>query len=179
MITRLLSFLAIGYALAFALFAVTLGKPAPAATPAVDAIVVITGGKGRIEYGVDLLSDGKGKRLLIAGADPSVRKADLVARVGGKKRELFRCCVDLGSESVDTRSNAEEAKRWLDRRGYKRFRLVTSDWHMRRAMYEFNRAFDDRYTIVPDGVRTEPGFMTLFAEYNKLVLRRLSVWLDI
>ena len=46
-------------------------------------------------------------------------------------------------------------------------------------MYEFNRAFDDRYTIVPDGVRTEPGFMTLFAEYNKLVLRRLSVWLDI
>ncbi len=27
--------------------------------------------------------------------------------------------------------------------------------------------------------RTEPNFMTLFGEYNKYLLRRLSVWLDI
>ena len=50
---------------------------------------------------------------------------------------------------------------------------------MRRARYEFSRQLDDRFTIVPDGVRTEPAFMTLFAEYNKYLLRRLSVWLDI
>ena len=86
-----------------------------------------------------LLADGKGKRLLIAGADPSVRKVDLVRRLGGKQK-LFDCCVDLGSESVDTRSNAEEAKRWLERRRYKSVRLVTSDWHMRRARYEFQPA---------------------------------------
>jgi uncharacterized SAM-binding protein YcdF (DUF218 family) len=58
-------------------------------------------------------------------------------------------------------------------------RLVTSDWHMRRARYEFNRQFDKDIDIVPDAVRTEPNFMTLFAEYNKYLLRRLSVWLDI
>ena len=178
MIARLLAFVAIFYGLGFALFAVTLGAPAPDDAAKVDAIVVITGGKGRIEHAARLLADGKGKRLLIAGADPSVRKADLVARLGGKRR-LFECCVDLGSESVDTRSNAEEAKRWMERRKFKSLRLVTSDWHMRRARYEFNRKFDRETRIVADAVKTEPSFTTLFAEYNKYLLRRLSVWLDI
>jgi uncharacterized SAM-binding protein YcdF (DUF218 family) len=178
MIARLLAFVAILYFLGFALFAVTLGEAAPADTPRVDAIVAITGGKGRIEHAAALLGQGKGKRLLIAGADPSVRKIDLVHRLGGKRR-LFDCCVDLGSESVDTRSNAEEARRWIERHRYKSIRLVTSDWHMRRARYEFNRQLDPSVEIVPDAVRTEPNFMTLFGEYNKYLLRRLSVWLDI
>jgi uncharacterized SAM-binding protein YcdF (DUF218 family) len=178
MIARLLAFIAILYVLGFALFGVTLGKPALADAPKTDAIVVITGGKGRIEHAAALLADGKGKRMLIAGADPSVRKVDLVRRLGGKQK-LFDCCIDLGSESVDTRSNAEEAKRWIERRHYKSVRLVTSDWHMRRARYEFNRQLGRDVKIIPDAVRTEPNFMTLFGEYNKYVLRRLSVWLDI
>ena len=178
MIARLLAFVAILYALGFALFAVTLATPAAADAPRVDAIIAITGGKGRIEHGARLLAEGKGKRLLIAGADPSVRKEDLVRRIGGKKK-LFDCCVDLGSESVDTRSNAEEAKRWLERRKYKSLRLVTSDWHMRRALYDFHRQLGDEYTVIPDAVRTEPAFMTLFTEYNKYLLRRVSVWLDL
>jgi len=177
MIARLLSFLAILYVLGFALFSVTLGKPAPKDAPKVDAIVVITGGKGRIEHAARLLAEGKGKRLLIAGADPSVRKVDLVKRLDAPPG-MFDCCVDLGSESVDTRSNAEEAKRWIERRHYKSVRLVTSDWHMRRARYEFNQLGRD-VKIIPDAVRTEPDFMTLFGEYNKYLLRRLSVWLDI
>ncbi|MDP9423075.1 MAG: YdcF family protein [Pseudomonadota bacterium] len=178
MIARLLAFLAVLYGLGFALFAVTLGAPADPDTAKVDAIIAITGGKGRIEHGVKLLAEGGAERLLIAGADPSVRKVDLVRRLEAP-RQLLDCCVDLGSESVDTRSNAEEAKRWLDRRRYKSVRLVTSDWHMRRARYEFNRQLDSDIQIIPDAVRTEPNFMTLFAEYNKYVLRRLSVWLDI
>ena len=178
MIARLLSFLAILYGLGFAIYAVTLGGPAPADAPRADAIVVITGGKGRIEHAASLLRDGKGKRMLIAGADPSVRKVDLVRRLG-LSRGLLDCCVDLGSESVDTRSNAEEARRWIERRGYRSMRLVTSDWHMRRARYEFNRQLNSDITVIPDAVKTEPSFMTLFAEYNKYLLRRLSVWLDI
>ena len=178
MIARLLAFFAILYALGFALFAVTLHGPAPDDARPVDAIVVITGGKGRIEHAARLLADGKGKRLLIAGADPSVRKIDLIRRLGAPNK-LFDCCVDLGSESVDTRSNAEETKRWLKRRRFNSFRLVTSDWHMRRAHYEFSRELGGDYRIVPDAVRSEPGFMTLFGEYNKYLLRRVAVWLDI
>jgi uncharacterized SAM-binding protein YcdF (DUF218 family) len=178
MIARLLSFLAILYGLGFALFSVTLGGPAPKDAPKADAIVVITGGKGRIEHAATLLATGRGKRMLIAGADPSVRKVDLVKRLDAPP-PMFDCCVDLGSESVDTRSNAEEAKRWIARHHYRSIRLVTSDWHMRRARYEFHRQLGNDVRIIPDAVRTEPNFMTLFGEYNKYLLRRISVWLDI
>ena len=174
MIARLGAFVLLIYALGFALFAVTLGGPAAADTPPTLAIIVLTGGKGRIERGVAMLASGEGKRMLIAGADPSVTKADLVARMGGSKR-LFACCVDLGSESVDTRSNADEAKRWLDRRGLTSLRLVTSDWHMRRAGFEFRHTLGKSYRLVEDSVRTQPQLTTLFGEYNKFVLRRLSV----
>jgi uncharacterized SAM-binding protein YcdF (DUF218 family) len=178
MIARLASLLLLLYAIGFILFAVTLGRPAKAEAKRTDAAVVITGGPGRIEYGIEVLKAGKARRMLVAGADPAVTKQDLVRRLGGNQR-LVACCVDLGSESVDTRSNAEEAQRWLAKRRYKSLRLITSDWHMRRARYEFRKVLGSDYDVVPDAVRSEPRFLTLFGEYNKLVLRRLSVWLDI
>jgi uncharacterized SAM-binding protein YcdF (DUF218 family) len=177
MIARVISFLVLFYALGFILFGVTLGRPADADRKT-DAAIVITGGAGRIEHGMDVLSDGLTKRLFIAGADPLVTKNDLIARLGGGGR-LIRCCVDLGSESVDTRSNAEETQRWLARHKYKSVRLITSDWHMRRARYEFERVLDRKYELVADAVTTEPGFATLFSEYNKYLLRRLAVWTDL
>jgi uncharacterized SAM-binding protein YcdF (DUF218 family) len=177
-IVRFGSLLLILYALGFLMFGVSLGEAAPTDAPRTDAIVVITGGGGRIEHGIDMLAQRKGKRLLIAGADPSVTKDDLVRRLKGQ-RKLVQCCVDLGSESVDTRSNAEEARRWLEKKKYRSARLITSDWHMRRASYEFGRQLDGKVTIVPDAVRSQPKFMTLFTEYNKYILRRLAVWLDI
>jgi uncharacterized SAM-binding protein YcdF (DUF218 family) len=177
MIARFLSFLLLLYALGFILFGVTLARPAKPEVRT-DAAVVITGGSGRIEYATEVLARGRAKRVLIAGADPLVTKKDLVERLGVNAR-LVRCCVDLGSESVDTRSNAEEAQRWLARHKYKTVRLITNDWHMRRAGYEFQRVLSDRYEITYDAVRTEPGFGTLFAEYNKYLLRRAAVWFDV
>ena len=176
MIARLASFIVILWALGFALFCVTLGKPAPADVAPTQAIVALTGGKYRIEHAAKLLGQGKAQRLLIAGADPSVRKEDLMRRLGGTRN---LAAVDLGSESVDTRSNAEEAKRWLERRGFTSLRVVTSDWHMHRARYEFRHTLGRDYRIVFDAVKTEPGLMTLFSEYNKYLLRRMSVWLDL
>ena len=76
-------------------------------------------------------------------------------------------------------SNAEEAARWLAKRRFRSLRLITSDWHMRRARYEFGKVLGGRYELITDAVRTEPSFLTLFAEYNKYVLRRLAVWADI
>jgi uncharacterized SAM-binding protein YcdF (DUF218 family) len=178
MIARLGSLLLLLYALGFVFFAFTLGKPANAHAQSTDAAVVLTGGKGRIEHAVDVLRGHRVNRLLIAGADPSVTKADLARRVPGSSK-LIKCCVDLGSESVDTRSNAEEALRWLGRHHFQSVRLITSDWHMRRARYEFERVLGRDYRIVPDAVRSEPSFLTLFGEYNKYVLRRLAVWVDL
>ncbi|WP_205479872.1 YdcF family protein [Sphingomonas arenae] len=177
MILRLTAFLLLLYALGFALFGVTLSRPAEDGRT--DAIVVLTGGPGRIERGVEIMTAGRAKRMLIAGADPSVTRADLVRRLGPAAARPFRCCVDLGAESVDTRSNAEEAGRWMKRRNYRSLRLITNDWHMRRAQYEFRRHLGKSYTIVPDAVPTQPRFRTLFGEYNKLLLRRAAVLLDI
>ena len=178
MIGRLAAFLLLLYAIGFVLFAFTLGAPASANAPDTDAAIVLTGGPGRIEHGIDVLRQHHARRLLIAGVDPSVTKADLARRIPGSGKWLA-CYVDLGSESVDTRSNAEEANRWLVRRGYRSFRLITSDWHMRRAGYEFGRVFRGKFMIVPDAVRTEPSFFTLFGEYNKYLLRRIAAWVDL
>src|SRR3546814_4736434 len=56
---------------------------------------------------------------------------------------------------------------WAQRRKYKSIRLVTTDWHMRRAEYEIGRAVGDTVTILPDAVRSRPSFATLFREYHK------------
>jgi uncharacterized SAM-binding protein YcdF (DUF218 family) len=177
-ITRLGSLLLLVYALGFVLFAFTLGRPAAADVAVSDAAVVLTGGPGRIEHAIEVLRSHKARRLLIAGVDPAVTKPDLARRIPGSSKWLA-CCVDLGSESVDTRSNAEEAGRWLTKHDYRSLRLITSDWHMRRARYEFEKALGSKYVLVTDAVRTEPSFLTLFGEYNKYLLRRLAVWADL
>ncbi|MEO7601936.1 MAG: YdcF family protein [Sphingomicrobium sp.] len=178
MIWRFGSALLLLYALGFVLFAVTLGKPADAQSPSSDAGIVLTGGDGRIERGVAVLKSGKVKRLLVAGADPLVAKRDIARRVPGSGRWI-RCCVDLGTESVDTRSNAAEAERWLEGKGFRSYRLITSDWHMRRARFEFEREIGDERTMVIDAVRTEPRLMTIFKEYNKYLFRRLGLLVGI
>jgi uncharacterized SAM-binding protein YcdF (DUF218 family) len=178
MIARATALLLLLYALAFVLFAFTLGKPAGMSLAATDGAVVLTGGSGRIEHAIEVVRDRKAKRLLVAGADPSVTKRDIARRLKGQGA-LVACCVDLGSESVDTRSNAEEASRWLNARGYRSVRLITSDWHMRRAAYEFRKVLGPRVHVVTDGVRSEPSFLILFSEYNKYLLRRVAVWADL
>jgi uncharacterized SAM-binding protein YcdF (DUF218 family) len=178
MIARIVALLLLAYALGFIVFAFTLGKPAAASAATTDAAVVLTGGSGRIEHSLSVIRDGKAKRLLVAGADPSVTKGDIARRVRGSQK-LLQCCVDLGSESVDTRSNAEEAGRWLAQHRFRSVRLITSDWHMRRARYEFAKVLGSKYRIVTDAVRSQPSFLTLFGEYNKYVLRRVAVWADI
>ena len=178
MIARGFLLVLLAYALGFMLFAFTLGRPASSKAPNTEAAVVLTGGAGRLEHAVDVLKDGKVKRLLVSGVDPAVTKADIANRLGGQ-RKLLACCIDLGSESVDTRSNAEEASRWLSRHRFGSVRLITSDWHMRRAKYEFRKVLGGKYKIVTDAVRSEPSFLVLFGEYNKYVLRRIAVWADI
>jgi len=178
MIARFGALLLLIYALGFILFSVFLFGPAPEDALKTAAAVVLTGGSGRLERAIDVLREKKAKRLLVSGADPLVTKADLTRRVRGSGK-LMRCCVDLDSAPVDTRTNAEETRRWLAEHHYKSMRLITSDWHMRRAYYDFRRVMGPDYVIVTDGVRTEPSFITLFGEYNKYVLRRIAVLLRI
>src|SRR3546814_2931561 len=65
MIKRLISLLLLAWVLGFAWFALLL--PLPAAPQKTDAIVVLTGGPGRIDRGLEMLEKGDAKRLLISG----------------------------------------------------------------------------------------------------------------
>lgn len=176
MIARAAAFLLLGWALGFALFAVTL--PGPALDVTTDGVVVLTGGPGRIQRGLDLLQRKRAKRMLVSGADRRVRPHELAAEYGIPLK-LVECCVDLGRESVDTRSNAAETAAWVLRRHFRSVRLVTTDWHMARARYELGRQLDPDVELVSDAVSSEPGFLALLKEYNKYLLRRVAAPLGI
>lgn len=176
MISRLTGLVVMLWALGFALFVVLL--PQPAGEEVTDAIVVLTGGPGRVPRGLDLLERKRAKRLLISGVDRRVRKAELAAEYHVPNR-LLDCCVDLGNESVDTRSNAEETAAWVARRRYASVRLVTTDWHMPRARFELSRAMTGDVVILRDAVKSDPGLWALTKEYNKYLLRRAAAPLGI
>lgn len=166
MIKRLISILFLAWVLGFAWFALLL--PLPAASQKTDAIVVLTGGPGRIDRGLERLEAGDAKRLLISGVAREVKPRELAAEYK-RPLKLFDCCIALGFDAEDTRSNATEVAAWVARRNYRSIRLITTDWHMRRAEYELGRAMGDKVTIVADAVRSQPSFATLFREYHKFL----------
>ncbi|MGB3740037.1 MAG: YdcF family protein, partial [Pontixanthobacter sp.] len=92
---------------------------------------------------------------------------------------LMECCVTLGFFAVDTRTNATETADWLARNDVNTIRLVTSDWHMRRAVYELQRTIPSSIVVLQDSVASEPSLRILFLEYHKLIASRVSsIWRD-
>ncbi|KKC26196.1 YdcF family protein [Sphingomonas sp. SRS2] len=172
MIVRTLAGALLLWIMGFMAFAMFLPQPA-ADGIATDGIVVMTGGRGRVERGLALLADKRARRLLISGVDRRVKPHELALQFKADPK-LIDCCVDLGHESVDTRSNAAEAAGWIARNRYKTIRLVTSDWHMVRGRYDLESMTDDSLDIIADAVPTEPGLVDLVREYNKYLLRRLA-----
>lgn len=173
-IARLFALVALAYLLGFAVFMLSLGKPAGAQKT--DAIVVLTGGAGRVARGLDLMEAGAARRMLISGADTTVRPNEL-AHEYRVPRRLFTCCIDLGYEAVDTRSNAEETAAWLAEHGYRSVRLITTEWHMPRAQMELAHALSGEVSVIGDAIPSDPAFGMLVREYNKYLVRRVALWL--
>ncbi|MCB2111992.1 MAG: YdcF family protein [Parvularculaceae bacterium] len=118
--------------------------PAPAETPPApaDGVVVFTGGFDRVSSAMALLNAGAGKRLLISGVNPRVSRTDVFEMWSGDP-SLFECCVDLGQEARTTRGNADELDSWTRRNAYRSLILVTSDFHMPRALLETRQRMPD------------------------------------
>jgi uncharacterized SAM-binding protein YcdF (DUF218 family) len=168
---RLVALVLLAYGIGYALFAMTL--PGPAGDEHTDAIVVLTGGTGRLDRGFDLVQRGLSRRVLISGVAPTVRPRELVAAYHVDQR-LFDCCITLGREAFDTRSNADEVARWLQRWHSRSIRLVTNDIHMRRARFEIEKRVGTDVTIVSDAVPTDSDMRQIFIEYNKYLLGRAA-----
>lgn len=176
MIKRAFAFLLLIWLLGFAWFALFL--PQPAALDKTDAVVVLTGGAGRIDRGLEIIEKGKARRMLISGVDLDVKPGELAAEYR-RPIKLFACCIDLGFRAVDTRSNGLETARWVARNKVRSLRLVTHDWHMRRARLELKLALPDGVTVIEDAVTTKPTLPVLFKEYHKYWLRGLAALVGI
>lgn len=155
------------------------GKPAPETST--DAIVVLTGGRGRIETGVDLLQAGRAKKLFISGVPPGVPVVEMLHQSAGAEH-LAACCIVLGHAADNTIGNAAETVRWLAEEGYRSLRLVTADYHMRRALLEFRRVLPADDLLVPDPVdsggprrglwrATSPAVITEYIKYLGALVR--------
>lgn len=171
MLRRTLSLILLAWALGFIVFAIALPQPARAGRS--DAAVVLTGGKGRIDRGLEALHRGWADRLLVSGVGREVKPHEFAVEYKVSSA-LMACCVTLGYEAVDTRSNARETAGWIASNKVRTLRLVTSDWHMRRAALELRAAAPAGVTIVEDAVPTQPSLRILFVEYHKLLARQIG-----
>lgn len=161
-----LSGLVLIWALGFLSFTVAL--PQPANDETTDAVIVPTGGAGRIAQGLMVLDRGLAQKMLVTGVDPEVTQGEFAAEFD-VTQEQMDCCVTLGFRAVDTRSNATETADWVEAQAITSLRLVTTDWHMRRAAGELDRTLPDHIRVVRDAVPSEPSLASLFLEYHKLI----------
>ncbi|GGD72091.1 YdcF family protein [Croceicoccus mobilis] len=176
MIRRILSFILLVWAIGFIWFAMML--PRPAGDDTTDGIVVLTGGGGRIERGLEALREGWSPEMLVSGVGREVKPREFAAEYR-IENSLMRCCITLGYDAVDTRTNASETAHWVEDGGKTSLRLVTADYHMRRAASELRRQVGSDITIVRDAVPTEPSLAMLFLEYHKLLIGWVGNLLDL
>ena len=149
-----------------------------------DGIVVLTGGSSRVSDAMELLASGYGKRLLISGVHPTNAVSD-ISRTLPDNHKLLTCCVDLDRSAVNTRSNAAETRRWARERGFKSLIVVTSNYHMPRAIVELSHAMPDvtliPFAVVGDKWRDEPWWTSgatlrlLLSEYAKYIAAEVRV----
>ncbi|MBU6266816.1 MAG: YdcF family protein [Sphingomonadales bacterium] len=172
MLRRLVSLILLALMLGFIAFAVTL--PRPADDRRSDAVVVLTGGERRIDRGLEVVRRGWAPQLLVSGVDPEVRAHEFAAHYAVPPR-LMACCVTLGYEAVDTRSNARETAEWVAAHHIRSLRVVSSDWHLRRALRELRLTLPANIVLIPDAVPTRPSFNILVTEYGKLLARQVQI----
>src|SRR4051812_17077881 len=149
-----------------------------------DGIVVLTGGSSRVSDAMELLAGGYGKRLLISGVHPTNAASD-ISRALPDNQSLLGCCVDLDRSAINTRRNAAGTRRWVRERGFKSLIVVTSNYHMPRAIVELSHAMPDTqlipFAVVGDKWRDEPWWTSgatlrlLLSEYAKYVAAELRV----
>jgi uncharacterized SAM-binding protein YcdF (DUF218 family) len=119
-------------------FADRVQRSTPAPTPeAADGIVALTGPKSteRIAPAVNLLMQHLGQRVLVSGVNRDVTREQLRGYTGAVRR-VYDCCVDLGFTALDTVGNARETAEWARSMRFTSLIVVTSDYHLPRAMLE-------------------------------------------
>src|SRR6516164_1397042 len=140
----------------------------------------------RIADAIELLASGRGKRLLISGAYRATNSKE-ISRLNPEFERWVRCCVDF-DRSLNTLGNAIETKRWAERRGFRSLIVVTSNYHMPRALAEIAHQLPDvalvPFPVVTDRQRAERWWASgasarrMVTEYVKYVFAKLRMGLN-
>jgi uncharacterized SAM-binding protein YcdF (DUF218 family) len=141
-----------------------------------DGIAVLTGGVARIDEAMKLLAQQKAKRLLITGVNRTT-STEALKQLASEGDQLFSCCVDIDKEARNTIDNATETSQWVAQHHYNSIIVVTSNYHMPRALAELGRVMPGvtliPYSVIDNNVHldrwwTYPGTTRLLiSEYLK------------
>lgn len=138
----------------FVIFAGSLEteQPAIADQSAADGIVALTGGTERLPAAFALLKADKGQRLLITGVGDGVTVAELKpnflpAEETPDDTAKIDCCLDIDRAARDTVGNAGATVAWVKEKEYQSLIVVTSAYHMPRALIELGRGLPDTELI--------------------------------
>lgn len=119
-----------------------------------DAVITLTGGSNRVKTGFELLGQGLGKKLFISGVYRGVDVQEIMTHMKKDVDSHWECCVALGFDADDTIGNARETAAWVKKENITTAYLVTSNYHMQRALLEFQR-FAPQLNITPWPVEPE------------------------
>jgi len=167
------------WGIGLALFMATIENTSPIPTKKADAILVLTGGKNRITKGLHLFASGLSKQLFISGVHPDTKLRD-IKKIW--KAKLPACCITLGHEATTTTQNAEEIQKWLADKDYETFILITSHYHMPRALIELEnigikKSQITRYAFKQDDFTLSRKYhiYLILSEYHKTIFRWLQI----
>jgi uncharacterized SAM-binding protein YcdF (DUF218 family) len=170
---------AIGWTTGFLWFVAAVPDHVPEPTRQTDAIVVLTGGSGRVNQGLRLLNAERAEHLFVSGVYEGVDVDELLA-AQTEPSNGAACCVSLGYDAQTTRGNARETAAWIADKEIGSVRLVTAAYHMPRSLLEFRRVMPGieivPHPVFPEHVKHDawwrwPGSAALLArEYNKMLV---------
>jgi uncharacterized SAM-binding protein YcdF (DUF218 family) len=154
-------------------------------------IVILTGGSNRIKEGLKIIKNvdkftKANLKILISGTGKGFTKTSLKKMLTSNfNLKLLECCIELESISKDTYSNASETYKWVQRNNINKFILITSNYHMPRAILEFKNKMPNleihTYPITPKNhditnwLNSSETFSLIFIEYSKLLIASLRI----
>lgn len=144
-----------------------------------DAIVVLTGGSGRLDEGLKLLGENLAERMFISGVYQGVDVSRLFELSRNAPPELAER-IEIGHAADNTAGNAAETAEWVRGHQIHSLRVVTSVYHLPRSLLEFRHALPDvvlvPHPVFADHVKRKewwlwPGTARLIVgEYTKYLL---------